>query len=189
MSLPPELQSALLGRRVVFLRGRLDDAAANNAIAQLLLISRTGAGQPIELYIDCPGGSVGSALAVYDSLQSLSAAVSTTCLSTCGGAAVVVLAGGAAGKRFALPHARIHLAEDPVDLSPGRPDALANQVQEVARIRERWQQALVQHTLHSAEHLARDVAAGRWLSAAEARDYGLVDGITPATLGGVPPLP
>ena len=183
MSLPPELQAALLGRRVVFLRGRLDDAAANNVIAQLLLIARTAAGQAVELYIDCPGGSLGPALAVYDTVQSLDVAVSTTGLGTCGGAAVLVLAGGAAGKRFALPHARIHLSEDPVDVPAAQPEALARQVDEIARVRARWQAALVQHTIHSADRLARDLAAGRWLSAAEARDYGLVDGIIPGVTG------
>src|SRR5712691_7097608 len=97
IGLPPELQSALLGRRVVFLRGRLDDAAANSVIAQLLLVARTSAGGTIELYVDSRGGLVGAALSVYDVLQTSPAPVSTTCIGTCGGASVLVLAGGKSG--------------------------------------------------------------------------------------------
>ena len=102
MSLPPELQSALLSRRVVFLRGRLDEATANNVIAQLLLVAHTSAGRTIELYVDSPGGSVAAALSVFDVMQTSAAPVSTTCIGTVGGASVLVLAGGASGLRFAL---------------------------------------------------------------------------------------
>src|SRR5947207_3779337 len=140
MSLPPELQSALLGRRVVFLRGRLDEATANNVIAQLLLVARTADGRPIELYVDSPGGSIAAALSVYDVIQTLPAPVSTTCIGTCGGASVVVLAGGASGRRFALPHARMHLAQDSLDVSAGNPTAAA----EAVRQHNRWQTALAQ---------------------------------------------
>src|ERR671931_2159493 len=129
-SLPPELESALLGRRVVFLRGRLDGANTNQAIGQLLLIARTAPGQAVELYLDSPGGSLGDALALYDVLQTLEAPVSTTCLGLVGGAGVLVLAGGAAGRRFGLPHARVHLVDEPVDVPPGRPHELAGQADE-----------------------------------------------------------
>ena len=179
MSLPPELQSALLGRRVVFLRGRVDDASASNVIAQLLLIARTDPGRPIELYLDSPGGQLGAALSIYDVLQTAGPPVSTTCIGTAGGAAVLVLAGGASGRRFALPHARVHLTDEQVELGAGRPNELGSQADEAARLRARWQAALIQHSAHSATQIAHDLAAGRWLSAAEARDYGLVDGILP----------
>jgi ATP-dependent Clp protease protease subunit len=179
MNLPPELQSALLGRRVVFLRGRLDDATANNVIAQLLLVARMAPGRPIELYIDSPGGLLGAALSVYDVMHTLGAPVATTCTGTAGGASVLVLAGGASGRRFALPHARIHLMEESVAISAGDAIEVGSHADEAARMRERWQAALVEYTAHSPAQLARDLAAGRWLSAAEARDYGLVDGIVP----------
>jgi ATP-dependent Clp protease protease subunit len=185
MGLPPELQSALLGRRVVFLRGRLDDAAANSVIAQLLLVARTSAGGTIELYLDSRGGSVGAALSVYDVLETSPAPVSTTCIGTCGGASVLVLAGGKSGQRFALPHARIHLAQDSVEVPEGDPRQTTGQAVEAVRQQQRWQSALAQHITPSAGQLARDLRQGRWLSAAEARDYGLVDGIIP----GVPTGP
>jgi ATP-dependent Clp protease, protease subunit len=184
MGLPPELESALLGRRVVFLRGRLDEATANSVMAQLILVARTGEGRPVELYLDSPGGSLGAALSVYDVIQTLGPPVATTCTGTAGGAAVLVLAGGASGQRFALPHARIHLVDEPEEVSAGDTDEVRTQADEAARLRARWLAALVSHTAHSTERLARDVRAGRWLSAAEARDYGLVDGILPGLRAG-----
>lgn len=181
MNLPPELQSALLGRRVVFLRGTLDDATANSVIAQLLLIARTTSGpeQAIELYVDSPGGSFASALGLYDVIQTLDAPVSTICNARAGGASVLILAGGANGLRYALPHARIHLTDESVDVPAGNPQNLASNAAEAARRRTRWQAALAGQTAHSAAQVGRDLSAGRWLSAAEARDYGLVDGIVP----------
>src|SRR5882672_635775 len=106
LNLPPELQATLLDRRKVFVRGRLDESTANSAIAQLFLIGQMTGGRPIELYLDCPGGSLAASLSVYDVIKTLGSPVSTICLGTAGGAAVLVLAGGAAGRRFALPHAR-----------------------------------------------------------------------------------
>jgi ATP-dependent Clp protease protease subunit len=180
MELPPEVQAGLLDRRVVFVRGRLDDqAVASGVIAQLLLVGRLADGKPIEVYLDSPGGALGVALSIYDVVRSLAAPVSTTCLGTAGGAAVLILAAGALGRRFALPHARIHLADDPVDVRAGRAPEVAGQAEQAARLRERWVAALANHVGHSAERIARDLAAGRWLGAAEARDYGLVDGIIP----------
>ena len=172
--LPPELHAALLGKRQVFLRGRLDDALASSVISQLLLLR--GADGVIDLYIDSSGGDAGAALTVYDFVRTMGATVSTTCLGQVRGAAVLVLAGGAAGRRFAMPHARIQLAQLDVDTSHGKLEALAA---EVTRQRERWLESLARHTVHSAQHIAQDVAAATWLSAAEARDYGLVDGIVP----------
>jgi len=172
--LPPELQAALLDKRQVFLRGRLDDALATSVISQLLLLR--GAEGVIDLYIDSSAGEAGAALTVYDFVRTMRATVSTTCLGQVRGASVLVLAGGAAGRRFAMPHARIELSEPDVDTSRGKPEALAT---EVKRQRARWLESLAGHTAHTAEHIARDLAAGRWLSAAEARDYGLVDGIVP----------
>jgi ATP-dependent Clp protease protease subunit len=182
VNLPPELQSALLGRRVVFLRGRLDAAAANNVIAQLLVVAGTSAGRTIQLYIDSPGGSIAAALSVYDVVQTSAASVSTTCIGTCGGATVLVLAGGRSGQRFALPHARIHLQQDSVDVPAGNADQAITQATEAVRQQQRWQAALAQHITPSAAQLTRNLKEGRWLSAAEARDYGLVDGIIPGVL-------
>jgi ATP-dependent Clp protease protease subunit len=191
LNLPPELQASLLGRRVVFVQGRLDESVANTTVAQLLLIAQMAAGPPIELYLDSPGGSLAASLTVYDMIQTLSSPVSITCLGTAGGACVLVLAGGAAERRFALPHARIHLTEEAFEggLALGRPDDLGRKANEAARLRTRWRDALARHAAASPARIDRDLASGVWLSAAEARDYGLVDGIIPGApaLGGLPP--
>jgi ATP-dependent Clp protease, protease subunit len=184
MNLPPELQSMLLGRRVVFLRGRLDDELANGVLAQLLLVAQMDATQPVELYLDSPGGSFAAALSVFDVLQTLSAPVSTRCVGTASGAAVLFLACGAAGRRFALPHARIHLSHERLDVPAGNLADLARHAEQAAHTRERWQAALAGQCGHSAERIGRDMATGVWLSAAEARDYGLVDGIVPGQPSG-----
>ena len=177
MSLPPELQSALLDRRVVFLRGRLDESTANSVIAQLLLVARTAVGRTIELYVDSPGGSLAAALSVYDVLRTSASSVSTTCIGTVGGASVLVMAGGASGLRFALPHARIHLMAETVEVAVGHPRQTGSQADEAVRLHARWQATLEQHIVQSSAQLARDLTVGRWLSADEARDDGLVDGI------------
>jgi ATP-dependent Clp protease, protease subunit len=179
MNLPPEVAGALLGRRVVFLRGRLDDALATSVTAQLLLAAQMDSVRPIEVYIDSPGGAIEAALMLYDVFQTLSAPVSTTCLGTAGGAAVLLLAAGAPGRRAALPHARIHLTQEHLEVPAGTAGTVASQADQAVRTRARWQAALVNHIGHSAQRLDRDLTAGTWLSAAEARDYGLVDGIHP----------
>jgi ATP-dependent Clp protease protease subunit len=180
-NLPPELHSMLLGRRVIFVRGRLDDNTANAAIAQLLVLGQTAPGQPIEVYLDAPSGSLAATMALYDVIQSSAAPVSITCLGTTGGAAVQVHAGGASGRRFALPHSRLHLTAEPIDhdTPTGNAEHLTRTAQAATKLQATWLEALARHSAHSPERIARDLAAGLWLSAAEARDYGLVDGIIP----------
>jgi ATP-dependent Clp protease, protease subunit len=179
MNLPPELQSAMLGRRVVFLRGRLDDALANAVIAQLLLVAQMDASTPVDVYVDSQGGSLAAALSVFDVLRTLSAPVSTRCVGAAGGAAVLVLA---------LPHARIHLSHERLEVPAGSLGDLAGQTGQATQTRQRWQAALAGQCGHSAERIERDMTAGVWLSAAEARDYGIVDGIVPGRpSGGISP--
>src|SRR5579859_5204491 len=151
MNLPPDLQSALLGRRVVFLRGRLDEALANSVISQLLLVSQTGPGRTIELYVDSAGGSPGAALSVYDMLQALGAPVATTCLGTAGGASLLIVAGGAAGQRAALPHARLRLMHERADVPSDSANELAGYAAQAGALRTRWLNALARHCGHSTE--------------------------------------
>src|SRR5437773_1574852 len=169
---------------MVFLRGRLDDTAATGFISQLLLLGHMPDSGVIDLYVDSPGGSLAASLAVYDVLRTIASPVSTTCLATAQGAAVLIVAAGTAGRRFALPHARLHLTDESQDIPAGRPGDVASQADEIAGLRARWRAALVQHIGHSATQVERDLKTGRWLSAAEARDYGLVDGIIPGIAPG-----
>jgi ATP-dependent Clp protease protease subunit len=163
---------------IVFLRGRLDDTLANAAIPRLLLASRTNPAGTIELYVDSAGGTVIAALSLYDVIQTLGTPVSTTCTGTAGGASVLVLAAGTPGRRFAMPHARIHLSDDPVDMAASSSTTdLETVAEEARRTTARWRAALLQHVTQSPSQLAADLAASRWLSASEAKDYGLIDAI------------
>jgi ATP-dependent Clp protease protease subunit len=179
--LPPALQAALLGSNSVYLRGRLDESLANTVIAQQLLISQTVGAEPgIDLYVDSPGGTVGAALSVYDMLHSLGVTVATTCIGTAGGATVLVLAGGTPGRRFALPHARIHLLEETVTLEPRPTSDVATQAEAVREQSARWRTALLKHVRVPSDRLVDELSAPRWLSAQEAQALGLIDAITPA---------
>lgn len=157
----------------IFVRGRLDDALASSVIAQLLLPTT----EVVNVYIDSPGGSIPAALTLYDMLGTLGERAATTCTGTAGGAAVLLLAAPPPGRRAALPHARIHLTDDPVDLAPGRFDDPELLAEEARRATARWRSALLQHVRQGPEQLAQDMQAGRWLSAAEAVEYGIVDHI------------
>lgn len=183
LNLPPELQGALFDRRVVFLRGALDDRSTGEVISQLLLLSQISDGKLVQLYVDSPGGSFAAALSVYDVMRTLPSGISTTCIGVVAGAAVLIVAAGSAGRRFALPHARLHLSDEANEVPTGRVGEVHQAAEEVARARARWRAALVQHIGHSAAQVERDLAKGRWLSAGEARDYGLVDGIIPGAPG------
>jgi ATP-dependent Clp protease protease subunit len=158
----------------------LDDTLANAAITQLLLASRTAPEKTIDLYIDSADGLVTSALALYDVLQTLGTPVATTCTGTAGGAVVLVLAAGARGRRAAMPHARIQVSDDPVDMGSTERQVAsdpATLAEEARRATARWRAALIQHVAQSPSQLAADLASGRWLSASEALDYGLIDQI------------
>ncbi len=168
---------------MILLRGRLDDTLANAMIAQLVLAAGMAPNPdvPLEVYLDSPGGSVTAALSIYDMMQSLRVPVATLCTGFAGGASVLILASGTAGQRAALPHARIQIADDRVDVATGRFENLDAQAEEARRVTARWRSALLRHCSQTPEQLAADLAARRWLSATEALAYGLID-----RLGGAP---
>jgi ATP-dependent Clp protease protease subunit len=174
MNLPPELEAALLGNSIVYMRGRLDETVANAVIPQLLLASRTtNPARGIDLYIDSPGGAEGAALSVYDLMQSLGMTVATTCIGTAGGAAVLVLAGGTSSQRYALPHARVHLKDETTEFEPRRVADMA--IQAVRDQSARWRAALLKHVRLPPERLVAELSAPRWLTAQEAQSLGLID--------------
>jgi ATP-dependent Clp protease, protease subunit len=176
--LPPELEAALLGHNIVYLRGRLDEGLANTVIAQLLLASRTATpDRGIDLYIDSPGGTVGAALSIYDVMQSSGTTMATTCVGTAGGAAVLILAGGTPGQRYALRHARIHLQDESLTLEPRVASELATHAEAVREQSARWRTLLLKHVRVPSERLLADLSAPRWLNAEEAIALGLIDAI------------
>jgi len=178
MNLPPELEAALLGNSIVYLRGRLDEALANTVITQLLVASRIAdRSRGVDLYIDSPGGTLGAALSVYDVVQSLGMTVATTCIGTAGGAAVLVLAGGTTGQRYALPHARVHLIEETTSLESRNVADLTSHAQAVRDQSARWRTALVKHVRLPPERLVAELSTPRWLTAQEALSLGVIDAI------------
>jgi ATP-dependent Clp protease protease subunit len=179
MNLPPELEAALLGNSIIYLRGRLDETLANAVIPQLLVASRAARpARGIDLYIDSPGGTLGAALSVYDVMQSLGMIVATTCIGVAGGATVLVLAGGTFGQRYALPHARVHLMDETIELEPRGASDLASQAQAVREQSARWRTALLKHVRIPTKRLVSELSAPRWLTAQEAQSIGLVDALS-----------
>ena len=178
MNLPPDLESALLGNSIVYLRGRLDEMLANSLIPKLLLGSRVAdPARGMDVYIDSQGGTLSAALSVYDVMQSLGITVATTCVGVAGGAAVLVLAGGTFGERYALPHARVHLMDETTELEPRRAADLAIQAEAIRGQSVRWRTALLKHVRIPPDRLVSELSAPRWLTAAEAQSLGIIDAL------------
>jgi ATP-dependent Clp protease protease subunit len=169
-----DIFSRLLLDRIVFLGTPVDDDVANVIIAQLLFLEADNPGKDISLYINCPGGSVSAGLAMYDTMQHLSSPVSTICMGMAASMGCFLLAAGAPGKRFALPHARI-MMHQPSGGSQGTAADIEIAAREVLHLRRVVHEALSRHTGRPADEIARDFDRDRWMSAGEARDYGMID--------------
>lgn len=170
--------SKLLEERIVFLGTSIDDTSANDVMAQFMHLEYLAPDRDISLYINSPGGSFSAMTAIYDTIQFVSCDVETTCLGQAASAAAVLLAAGTPGKRFALPGARV-LIHQPSVAEPiqGQATDLAIQADELLRTREQLEKLLAQHTGQSPERVAADIERDKILTAPEAVEYGLVDGI------------
>lgn len=164
----------LLERRIVFLSGSLDRTRTDTAIAQLLHLDAVDPDLEITLHVNCPSADLRAALAVYDVMQTVRPAVRTVCFGLAAGAASLVLAGGADGKRTALPNARITLYDPPRDLT-GTVGELDVQARELLRLRQQVHELLARHAGQPLERIQRDADRELWLTAAEAQAYGLID--------------
>ncbi len=171
-----DIYSRLLKDRIVFLGTPVDDNVANVIIAQLLFLQSEDASKDINLYINSPGGSVTAGLAIYDTMQFVKCDVVTYCIGQAASMGAVLLAAGAKGKRFALPNARI-MIHQPWGGVQGQASDISIQAKEILRMRDRLNEILALHTGKSAEALAKDTDRDNFMSAAEARDYGLVDDV------------
>lgn len=169
-----DIYSRLLKERVVFLVGPIDDYMANVVVAQLLFLESENPDKDIHLYINSPGGSVTAGLAIYDTMQFLKPAVSTMCIGQAASMGAFLLAAGEPGKRFALPNARV-MIHQPSGGARGQATDIEIQAREILYLRERLNAALAKHTGQSLEKIARDVERDFFMSAEEARDYGIVD--------------
>lgn len=171
-----DIYSRLLKERIVFLGGPISDPMANVIIAQLLFLESEDRAKDIQVYINSPGGVVSSALAIYDTMQYVKPDISTICIGMAASGAAVLLSAGAKGKRFALPNAEIMLHQV-MGAAEGQAVDLEITARHIIRIKDRINLILSQHTGQPLEHIARDTDRDFYLSAEEARDYGVVDEI------------
>jgi ATP-dependent Clp protease protease subunit len=171
-----DIYSRLLRDRIIFLGTAIDDDVANLVIAQLLFLEGEDAEKDITLYINSPGGSVVSGLAIYDTMQYVRPAVGTVCIGLAASAASLLLAGGAPGRRHSLPNARI-LIHQPSGGYQGQATDIQIHAKEVMHLRRRFEEIYARHTGRPVEQIERDSERDFFMSAEEAREYGLIDSI------------
>ncbi|MFJ3950113.1 ATP-dependent Clp protease proteolytic subunit [Streptomyces libani] len=171
--------SKLLSERIVFLGTPVDDASANDVMAQFIHLEHAAPDQDISLYINSPGGSFTAMTAIYDTMRFVSCDVQTICLGQAASAAAVLLAAGTPGKRLALPGARI-LIYQPSITEPiqGQATDLQIQAEELLRTRDTLERLLAEHTGQPRERIAADIERDKIFDARAAQEYGLVDGLT-----------
>jgi len=170
-----DIYSRLLKDRIVFLGTPIDDGVANIIMAQLLHLEGEDPDKDIALYINSPGGSTYALMAVYDTMQFIKPDVSTYCMGLAASAAAVLLAGGAHGKRFALPHSRIMVHQPHVSGVGGQATDIEIHAKEILKTREEINEILALHTGRDLALVSDDTDRDFWLSAAEAVDYGAID--------------
>jgi len=171
-----DIYSRLLKDRIIFLGTPIDDNIANLIMAQLLHLESDDPDKDIFLYINSPGGSITSLFAIYDTMQYIKPDVNTVCMGMAASAAAVILAGGAEGKRYALPHARVMLHQ-PHGGAQGQATDIEIQARLIVQMREQLNQILADHTGQDLDKIAQDTERDYWMLAAEAKEYGVIDGV------------
>jgi ATP-dependent Clp protease, protease subunit len=174
------LGDLLLENRIVFLDGAIHDASANMIVMKLLFLQSENRHQDIHFYINSPGGSVTATMAIYDTMQFLQCDVATYCVGIAASGGAVLVAGGSKGKRFILPHAKM-MIHQPYGEVGGQVSDIEIQAKEILETREVLNQILAGHTGQPLEVIARDTDRDRYLTAAQAKEYGLVDEILTPT--------
>jgi ATP-dependent Clp protease, protease subunit len=169
-----DIYSRLLKERVVFLVGAVDDHVANVIVAQLLFLESENPDKDIHLYINSPGGVVTAGLAIYDTIQFIKPAVSTLCIGQAASMGALLLCAGAAGKRYCLPHSRI-MIHQPLGGFQGQATDIDIHAREILKARDRLNEILAKHTGQSVEKVAHDTDRDNFMSAEDARSYGIID--------------
>ncbi|MGH8559628.1 MAG: ATP-dependent Clp endopeptidase proteolytic subunit ClpP [Methylococcales bacterium] len=169
-----DIYSRLLKERVIFLVGQVEDYMANLVVAQLLFLESENPDKDIHLYINSPGGTVTAGLAIYDTMQFIKPDVSTMCLGQAASMGALLLAGGASGKRFCLPHSRI-MIHQPLGGFQGQASDIGIHAREILLVKDRLNKILSKHTGQSLEKIQNDTDRDNFMSGADARQYGLVD--------------
>jgi ATP-dependent Clp protease, protease subunit len=171
-----DIYSRLLKDRIIFLGTPIDDSIANLIMAQMLHLESEDPDKDVFLYINSPGGSITSLFAIYDTMQYIRPDVNTVCMGMAASAAAVILAGGAEGKRYALPHARVMLHQ-PHGGAQGQASDIEIQARLIVQMREQLNQILADHTGQDVDKVAKDTERDYWMLADEAKKYGIIDGI------------
>ncbi|TGK17400.1 ATP-dependent Clp endopeptidase proteolytic subunit ClpP [Leptospira fluminis] len=171
-----DIYSRLLKDRIIFLGNAISDEYANVVIAQLLFLDAENPDRDIYLYINSPGGYVSSGLAIYDTMQYIKADVRTLCVGQASSMAALLLAGGAKGKRSALPHSRI-MMHQPTGGATGQASDIAIQAKEVLKLKEILNGLYTKHTGKSIEQIQRDTERDLYMTAEEAQAYGILDSV------------
>ena len=171
-----DIYSRLLKDRIIFVTGTIDDNMANLIIAQLLFLEAEDPNKDIHLYINSPGGSVSAGLAIYDTMQYIKPDVSTICMGMAASMASVILAAGTKGKRFTLPYARV-MIHQPLGGAQGQATEIEIHAREILRIRDEMNNIMSKHTGQPKEKIQIDTERDYYLTAEEAKTYGLVDEI------------
>jgi ATP-dependent Clp protease, protease subunit len=169
-----DIYSRLLKERIVFLSSDVNDISASLVTAQLLFLESEDPDKDIYLYLNSPGGSVTAGLAIYDTMQYIRPPVSTLCIGQAASMGAILLAAGASGKRYALPHARI-MIHQPMGGVQGQASDIAIQAKEILRIREELNEILSKHSGQSLEVIERETDRDRFMTGLEAKEFGIVD--------------
>ena len=172
-----DIYSRLLVDRIVFLGTAVDDMVSNVIIAQLLFLQMTDPKKDIHLYINSPGGSVTSGLAIYDTMQFLKSPVNTNCMGLAASMGAFLLAAGRPGKRSALPHSRIMIHQPSQGGGGGTASDIEIQAKEILHLRSEMNKLMAKHTGQPVERIERDTDRDRFMSAEEAKSYGMIDNV------------
>jgi len=171
-----DIYSRLLKERVIFLVGQVEDYMANLIVAQLLFLESENPDKDINLYINSPGGSVTAGMAIYDTMQFIKPNVNTVCTGQAASMGALLLTAGATGSRYALPHARI-MIHQPLGGYQGQATDIDIHAKEILRIKHELNQILVNHTGQDMDTVERDTERDNFMSAEEAKEYGLIDDV------------
>ncbi|MBF8256612.1 MAG: ATP-dependent Clp protease proteolytic subunit [Anaerolineales bacterium] len=169
-----DIYSLLLKERIIFLGTPINDQVANLMVAQLLFLDREDPDKQIQMYINCPGGAIYAGLAIYDTMQQVSAPISTVAVGVTASFGTVLLAAGAKGLRYALPHATIHLHQ-PLGGVQGQASDIEIQAKEILRLKEELNTILMNHTGQTREVIERDTERDFYMDGEAAKAYGIVD--------------
>ena len=175
-----DIYSRLLEERIIFIGTPIDDTVANSVIAQLLFLDKTNKSQDISMYINSPGGSVTAGLAMYDTMQLVSPDIATYCIGQAASMGAFLLAGGAKGKRFALPNSRI-MIHQPSAGTQGTVVDMEIHMKEFQKMKVRLEEILSTHTGRKANEVAEATDRDNFMSPEEAKDFGLIDEIVTGT--------